>query len=300
VSELELLAVCPVCHADLVWSAEVRCDACPRAYEIVDGIPLLVAPRRAATNGQNHFFDEEVEEEFEITRPHGLPALYGWLLCEKFRRSVAGFGELLPGTTALAVCAGSGMDAEFLARSGACVIAADLSLGAARRAHQRADRFGVPITPLVADAERLPVRDRSVDVVYVHDGLHHLADPLVGLAEMARVASLGVSVTEPARAAITRLAIRVGIAGEFEEAGNRVERVTVDKLRAELRERGFEVVHAERYGMFYRHAPKRPMHFFSRPGLLRLSQAAFLLGNRVAGGLGNKLSVQAVRAEVAR
>jgi SAM-dependent methyltransferase len=154
--------------------------------------------------------------------------------------------------------------------------------------------------PLVADAERLPFSDRSVDVVYVHDGLHHLADPLVGLAEMARVAARAVSVTEPARAAVTRLAIRAGIAGEFEDAGNRVERVTVDELRAELHRRGFDVVHAERYGMFYRHAPKRPMRFFSRRGLLRVSQAAFLIGNRLAGGLGNKLAVQAVRAEVAR
>jgi ubiquinone/menaquinone biosynthesis C-methylase UbiE len=44
----------------------------------------------------------------------------------------------------------------------------------------------------VADAERLPFPDRSIDVVYVHDGLHHLARPEAGLAEMTRVARLAV------------------------------------------------------------------------------------------------------------
>ncbi|MCA1571279.1 MAG: class I SAM-dependent methyltransferase [Chloroflexi bacterium] len=44
------------------------------------------------------------------------------------------------------------MDAEYLARRGGAV---------------------------VADVEHLPYADRSLDMVYVHDGLHHLSDPMV-------------------------------------------------------------------------------------------------------------------------
>ena len=77
----------------------------------------------------------------------------------------------------ITICGGSGIDAEFLARQGASVIATDLSLGAVQRAVERGRRAELPIDAVVADAEHLPFADGSVDVVYVHDGLHHLYDP---------------------------------------------------------------------------------------------------------------------------
>ena len=102
---------------------------------------------------------------------------------------MVGVGPMQKGETVLTVCAGSGMDAEFLARSGYRVIAADLSLGAALRCLDRARRYNLDIAPIVADAEHLPFPDQSIGLVYVHDGLHHLQDPMAGLIEMARVAS---------------------------------------------------------------------------------------------------------------
>lgn len=294
--DLERLLVCPRCRVALAWSSSsALCARCGTVFQLEDGIPVLVLDG-AAHDLQVRFFDEEVDEEFEISRPHGAPALYEWVLSEKFRRSVAGFGSLLSGATVLSVCAGSGMDADFLAQAGADVITVDVSLGAARRARERAQRYRLRITPVVADIQSLPFADRSVDVTYVHDGLHHLTDPARGLAEMARVADKAVSVTEPARAAVTRLAIGLGIAGEFEDAGNRVMRVTLDEVSAELRHRGFQVVRAERYGMFYRHAPKAPALLLSKPGFFPLATTAIRLGNALAGRLGNKLTVQAIRA----
>ena len=50
------------------------------------------------------------------------------------------------------------MEAEFLARRGARVILADISLGAVERALERARRFGFELAGVVADAERLPFR----------------------------------------------------------------------------------------------------------------------------------------------
>ncbi len=98
---------------------------------------------------QAAFFDAQ-PAAWETSRPHGAPALYRWLMEEKFRRSVDGLQSVLPGATVLTVCGGSGMDAEFLARAGARVIASDISLGAARRALERSRRHGVPITPIVS------------------------------------------------------------------------------------------------------------------------------------------------------
>ncbi len=308
-SRLHDLLVCPACFYPLVWlETECRCNACTCVYPIVDGIPVLLLEKsttkdtklehfhpRAHVHKQAEFFDQQVEEEFEITRPHGTPGLYRWLLGEKFRRSVVGLQSMLPGATALTVCGGSGMDAEFLARAGARVIVSDISLGAIQRAKERARRFGFSITPVVADVECLPFRDRSVDLVYVHDGLHHLEDPLVGLAEMARVAARAVSVSEPARATLTALAIRFGWALEREEAGNRVARVTTEEVVEELRSKGFRILHAERYAMYYRHHPGCLMRVLSLPGMLSLTMLAWRIVNTVIGRVGNKLSLVAIR-----
>jgi len=187
------------------------------------------------------------------------------------------------------------MDAEFLARQGAVVIASDLSLGAAERAVERGRRCGLLIEAVVADAEHLPFADRSVDIVYVHDGLHHLSDPMVGLAEMCRVARDCVLVTEPARAAVTRIAVRLGIALEEEDAGNRVERVTAEGLAACLREQGFGVVGVDRYAMYYQHEPGWWMQFFSRRRTYCAARFAITGFNFVFGTLGNKLSVRGRR-----
>jgi SAM-dependent methyltransferase len=284
---------CPQCRADLaVGDTAWACESCRSSYSVVDGIPVLVA-NAATERAQARWFDEEVNAEWEIERPHGSPPLHRWLLSEKFRRSVAKLD--LHGLTALAVCGGSGMDAELLASSGARVISSDVSLGAARRARERARRHGLPLDVIVADVERLPFRDRSIDLVYVHDGLHHLERPLDGLAEMARVARLAVCVTEPARAAVTGLAVRLGLALEREEAGNQVARLSLDEVGATLNAHGLRVVTAERYGMYYRHEPGRAVRLLSHQPLFALAQASFRVANALVGRLGNKLTLQAVR-----
>lgn len=295
-ADLRALLVCPRCHGDLGWGAiAATCAGCGNGYAVEGDVAVLVEEPDEQKRGQAAWFDEEASPEWEIERPHGAPALHAWLLEEKFRRGTAGLGDLLRGSTALAVCGGSGMEAEFLARAGAEVITADISLGAALRARERARRHGFRALSIVADVERLPFRDRSVDVVFVHDGLHHTERPLAGLAEMARVARKAVSVNEPAQAAVTKLAVRAGVAQEVEEAGNRVERLAPQVVAATLREHGLDVVREERYGMYYKHEPGRAARVLSAPPALRVAQAVFRGANRLAAPLGNKLTVQAVR-----
>jgi SAM-dependent methyltransferase/uncharacterized protein YbaR (Trm112 family) len=297
--EVAPLLVCPDCRGTLSGSDGcLRCDACGRSFPVVDGIPVLLAEGANHNGGQKlrqaSFFDGE-DAEFETQRPHGAPALYGWLLDEKFRRSVAAVRGMLEGSIALTVCGGSGMDAEFLARAGATVISSDISLGAAQRAAERARRYGLALAPVVADVERLPFRDRAFDLVYVHDGLHHLERPDAGLSAMARVAAHVVSVTEPARAAATAVAVRLGLALEHEEAGNRVARLRIDEVAAELRSRGYRIVAAERYAMRYRHQPGLAARLLSSAPLFPVACLGLRALNALIGRFGNKLTVQAVR-----
>lgn len=281
---------CPVCRGDL---RDFVCDACGRRYDDTDGIPTLVGGDSASLTQQASYFDDTDDAEFEIERPVGTPVFYEWLLAEKFRQGIAGVP--VRGRTALVVCGGSGMDAEFLARAGAEVISSDISLGATRRSIERCRRHGVTFATVVANAERLPFADGSMDVVYVHDGLHHLEHPLVGLAEMARVARHAVCVTEPARAAATAIAVKLGISENVEEAGNRVARLAPEEIGGTLEAHGFRVAHSNRYAMFYRHAPGPVMRTLSLPAVFPLARAGYRLANLFLAPIGNKLAVTAVR-----
>ncbi len=306
---------CPSCRNELASvesSAGWTCEACGWTSSEAGGIPILLPePAMAEHDELDHqhthghkaaqaaHFDRPGEEAFEIDRPHGTPRLYRFLLGEKFRRAVGPIRPHLVGASALSVCGGSGMDAEFLVYAGAAVTTSDLSMGAATRAKARSERYGLGVQSIVADVEHLPYADQSVDLVAVHDGLHHLDDPYAGLSEMARVARRWVVVTEPARASITRLAIRLGLALETEEAGNRVARMEPAKVVAFLETRGFAVLRAERYAMYYPHHPGAVFRLLSRPVFFPMVRAGWRLANALLGQFGNKMVVVAERDQSA-
>jgi hypothetical protein len=115
---------------------------------------------------------------------------------------------------------------------------------------------------------------------------------------MARVTSDAVVVTEPARAMLTRLAVAVGLAREIEDAGNRVERLELKAVRRFLEAESFQVLSAQRYGMYYRHVPGLAAKLASLPIIFPCLKAAFKLANIMLGGWGNKLTVAARRARL--
>jgi SAM-dependent methyltransferase len=310
-AELGDILACPVCGGALreigASPAGLECASCGLQFPFHLEVPILLPPAlRQPPDDRAHdlthkarqvaFFDQDSTDDFGVTRPRGAPGLYAWLLQEKFRRSVVGLEDLLPGSTALTICGGSGVDAEFLAQAGARVILSDISLGVVLQARERARRHGLDISLVVADAEALPFRDGSIDLVYVHDGLHHLERPALGLAEMARVARRAVSVSEPAAAVATAVAVRLGLAEDEEEAGNRVRRLRLDEIVDELTARGFRPLRPHRYAMYYRHWPGRAVRALSIPPLLPVAKIALKAFNRVAGRYGNKLTVQAIRS----
>jgi uncharacterized protein YbaR (Trm112 family)/protein-L-isoaspartate O-methyltransferase len=293
------LLACPDCRGELEWTArETRCTECGAMFEIVEGIPILRPSKHDADGTQKDhqaaFFDE-ADSEFELTRPHGAPWFYRSLLAEKLRRSLDALPLPSEELTAVTICGGSGMEAEFLARVGASVISTDISLGAAQRTRERGRRFGFDVLPVVADAAALPLRDRSVDLLYVHDGLHHLDSPQSGIREMLRTSRLAISINEPARARATMLAARVGLSEHYEEAGNFIARLDPEELAADVSGAGFDVVKSERYAMVYRHEPGWAAVLLSQPGLRQLTFTAMRTFNAVASGAGNKLALQAVR-----
>ena len=312
-TDLLQLLTCPVCQDSDLLGLDARladgtltCNRCDALYPVRGGIPILLPPdldpsrihdeldhEHEHKRQQADFYDRDVAAEFEITRPNGTPLAYRWLMEEKFRRSVAKLPPL-KGATVLDACSGSGMDAEFLLREGARVIALDISEACALRARSRAERQGLDYLVVVGDVRRLPVRTGAADIAYVHDGFHHLDEPALGIRELARVARLAVSINEPADALATKFAVRLGMALKEEGAGNPVVRLRAQDVSDELQRAGFHV-EASRYVMYYPHEPGRVMRFVSRPGVYQLYRWALRLVNSVVGAAGNKLQVAAVR-----
>jgi SAM-dependent methyltransferase len=312
---IEQLLACPACLEGSLaglpvppGDGKLSCRRCGEVYEVRGGLPILLPPgseRVHAHDELDHshkrrqagWFDRSVAERFEIERPHGAPRAYRWLLGHKLDRAVARLPPLA-GATVVDACCGSGMEAEYLARRGARVLAVDLSEGAARRARARAARFGLDYLAVVGDAECLPVRSGAADVAFVHDGLHHLDDPLVGVRELARVARAAVSVNEPAAAALTRAAVGLGLALEREKAGNVVRRLRPAEVTRVLEAAGF-AVQAERYLLYYGHEPGHGMRLASKPVAYAGFRLAVAAANLAAGQLGNKLCLTGVRPHAA-
>ena len=245
---------------------------------------------------QRHFYDEECDPEFEITRPHGCGRLYDFLIEHKFRTGLAVLGLDLAGLSVLEICCGSGMMAEKFARAGARVIGTDFSPAAIARARERTRRYHFDATFMVADAENLAFADHRFDIVAVHDGLHHLDNPDRAIREMARVARRGVLILDPAQAALTNLAVKLGIAVEVEEAGNPVKRLDPRAVAALLRKAGFDRIVMRRTLMYYPHEPYRWFARFDNPLLFVLMRTAFAGVNLALGRWGNKLSLGATRS----
>ena len=102
-----------------------------------------------------------------------------------WRRATRRALDLRPGERCLDLAAGTGVSTEELARSGATVVGADLSVGMLRAgAHRR-----VPL--LAADALALPFPDGCFDAVTISFGLRNIVDPDAALREMARVTRPG-------------------------------------------------------------------------------------------------------------
>jgi demethylmenaquinone methyltransferase / 2-methoxy-6-polyprenyl-1,4-benzoquinol methylase len=104
-----------------------------------------------------------------------------------WRRATRSALDLAAGQRCLDLAAGTGVSTAELARSGAYVVGADLSLGmlgVGRRTR--------PATALLAgDAVALPFTDGAFDAVTISFGLRNIVDPAAALREMARVTRAG-------------------------------------------------------------------------------------------------------------
>ncbi|MFZ5478035.1 MAG: class I SAM-dependent methyltransferase [Myxococcota bacterium] len=115
---------------------------------------------------------------------------------------------IAPVATALDFGAGEGWYARRLLDAG--ILRACVAVDVVRRPT-------VYVEPLIYGGRRVPLDDRSVELAFAIDVLHHCPDPRAGLAELARVSGRWVLVKDhTCRTAAGRAALRV-----LDELGNR-------------------------------------------------------------------------------
>jgi SAM-dependent methyltransferase len=90
---------------------------------------------------------------------------------------------------ALEIGAGTGYFSLNLLQSGAIsrVTCSDISPGMLETLSANADRLGLEVQTVVADAQALPLPDESFDLVFGHAVLHHVPDLAAALGECRRV-----------------------------------------------------------------------------------------------------------------
>jgi len=268
------------------------------AHWLRDPLNPASLPTDVQKTKQAQFFDEAVDDEFEIERPHNTGRLYRWGIHKKFAMAARMLSFPLKGCTMLEICCGSGMGAEIYSKWGANVTGLDLSTHAVARARARARRHGFETNFATGDAEAIDFPDQSFDIVTVHDGLHHLPNPYLAIAEMARVARKAIIVIEPARSWLTQQAVAAGLAEDFEDAGNYVYRFREDEIFAIARTAGFARHEYSQYFLYYKHEPfKWAARYVDRTPLFYLFPMFFGLATVLAPRLGNKICVVCERAE---
>jgi SAM-dependent methyltransferase len=132
-----------------------------------------------------------------VTETWGLPASPEQLAMQHFRYRIA--AELAKDRDVLEIGCGGGMGLPYLAQRVRRVVGGDYTMGLLREA-----RSHLPDTDLVCmDAQHLPFRDASLDVVLMLEMIYYVADQDAAFAECRRVlrpgGALMVCVPNPQR-----------------------------------------------------------------------------------------------------
>lgn len=155
----------------------------------------------------NQYFDPGQQRAFKVhslferiaSRYDLLNDLQSFGLHRRWKRRVLKFARPEPGEHSLDVCCGTGDLTLAFARQGLRAAGLDFSEGMLRKAAER-NELSIPresavtrknLSYIRGDAQRIPFRDASFEIVTVGYGLRNLASWETGLSEMCRVAVPG-------------------------------------------------------------------------------------------------------------
>ena len=180
---LTSVLACPRCHGALSGQTELRCQTCQLVYPVHDDIPRMTNgtekqdERMAAEwEAQQHAHAIYVDPEYIMNdwEREVLPQLADWMGSAPgpILDVGCGIGKLGTALTAL-----GRTDLQIIGADFQATLLEEARVGYAARVE--------------ADAHHLPFRDQAFVGAIASNSMHHFPDPLVAMAEIARVLKPG-------------------------------------------------------------------------------------------------------------
>jgi ubiquinone/menaquinone biosynthesis C-methylase UbiE len=209
--EMTSFLVCPKCRGKLEGtSTAFRCKTCDSDYPLVDGVPQFDHPKSPnAANGdggrddRRKYWDLGWQARFEGDHAFlaALKSRADWsryleqemriLGTDRHVLAVEADRQTVHDRIVLDIGCGSGTSGALFGYHGAHYIGIDHSPYAAACALRHVRGVGADGFAVQGNAETLPIRDSSVDVVYSNGVLHHTPNFLTAMDEAYRVLKPG-------------------------------------------------------------------------------------------------------------
>jgi len=158
-------------------------------FPIRDGIPLFVEPHQIT--GINHRFRKIYDGWAPFYDLLSRVGLYLLGVSEiKLRQEFVETLEIKPGHRVLATSVGTGSDLPFLPHD-CTYYGLDLSAGMLKVCRKKMRKLDAAAELFLGQAEHLPFKDSSFDVVYQMGGINFFNDQRKAIYEMVRVAKKG-------------------------------------------------------------------------------------------------------------
>jgi SAM-dependent methyltransferase len=180
------------------------------------------------------YFDNAGRAEIDYMR--NKPAMYPRKIKEHYEKGCAEIGAAAKGLarklghepSVLFAFAGGGMEVHLSGLLGNNVVVTDISMALLKMAQ---DRFAYHKAPdagsyVACDAERLPFKTGSFDLVVAFEGIHHCLIPQAALQEVWRVAKHRTYVSDNYESGLTRLMSKIGRSSVVEYTGTKPNRFT--------------------------------------------------------------------------
>ena len=163
-----------------------------RIYPVEDGMPNFLSMRPPA--GMN----EKYRKQYDLLAP-----FYNFVTKTAIRIMGASEAdvrreylcelEIEPGMRVLEVSVGTGTNLRLLPRD-AQYFGLDISHGQLKQCRKNLKKTGLPAMLFLGDAEHLPFKENTFDVVFHMGGINYFSDPTRAMHEMVRVAKPGTKI----------------------------------------------------------------------------------------------------------
>ncbi|HUR86524.1 MAG TPA: hypothetical protein VMY78_14375 [Solirubrobacteraceae bacterium] len=242
--------VCPACRSDglIATGDAVTCAGCERRFPCRRGVvDFVLADELDATGAREHIANAvELDSAKAVRRKLRKSRTPSPMLLAQMRRSIRAADRLMaghdPSRTIVSLGSGFGFELPLLfeRRSFARVYSSDLAWSSTALVPEVVHDLDGELGLFAADFDHVPMAKRPDRIGFVFLALHHTEDPHASLARLLERFD-DLVLVEPLDNWFVSILARLGLARRIEYSGTRPRWLSVRRMRALARARGFEI-----------------------------------------------------------